>query len=602
MSYEEGINYIENMLKKQLIAAIGKELKSDDLDQFVKFHNEKLLRPSPVPFCHAIRRPHHYPEGLVSIECSNADSKMEPVETLMRTVESPAPLEVPINAATTLEFTGPKCLHGWVQHRFEADGRKAHQLIARARQFSSFILVVGTMIGPNRLDPKEAIILQNKDELIIPLLLEELPTPKEFKDAIQSLSPEQQRFAKAFRSMQLESSVFGVCIVQIKPQLETLLQLPPDALTKEMKLTQDLMELFIEHQVPSDLLSYDGPEDSINVRDKVESVKGNVKAVLDVIEGVKTKQMEDTVMRADMAEEMAAADDVLESYGGFGGNSLSIGYGAAPKPMQFRSAKQARRRAPPMMEAAMPPPPMAAMACASSSAPQPKQAMMAAPPPPPMGAMAFASSPAPPASQMMMQKARTVEAPSVESSTLATTEKPHSSARSRHEKVQQQETVDSFTLIPKLLDESMGLHDKDNALRSTIVKTSNAWTRKRQENLLTKVKESDLSADNIKSEKNMAFDLLDALSRSGSLPISCSELHVVVSVTHRFENDLMGTVVQDNINPVEKLEKSTLLVASTIHGIPARSLVADSSHLSRLTGSFPELLSGQTDSDGTTTN
>ena len=135
-----------------------------------------------------------------------------------------------------------------------------------------------------------------------------------------------------------------------------------------------------------------------------------------------------------------------------------------------------------------------------------------------------------------------------------------------------------------------------------MITPSNAWTRKRQENLLTKVKESDLSADNIKSEKNMAFDLLDALSRSGSLPISCSELHVVVSVTHRFENDLMGTVVQDNINPVEKLEKSTLLVASTIHGIPARSLVADSSHLSRLTGSFPELLSGQTDSDGTTTN
>lgn len=30
-----------------------------------------------------------------------------------------------------------------------------------------------------------------------------LPTPKEFKEAISSLSPEQQRFSKMFRNMQL---------------------------------------------------------------------------------------------------------------------------------------------------------------------------------------------------------------------------------------------------------------------------------------------------------------------------------------------------------------------------------------------------------------
>ena len=146
----------------------------------------------------------------------------------------------------------------------------------------------------------------------------------------------------------------------------------------------------------------------------------------------------------------------------------------------------------------------------------------------------------------------------------------------------------------------MDIHDKDNALRSTIIKTSSAWTRKRQENLLTKSKESSLSTDDIKCEKNMAFDLMDALSRSGSLPIACTELHVIVSVTHRFENDLMGTVVQDNVNPVEKLEKSTLLVASTVHGVPAESLVADPSDLARLMGSFPELLIEQSGGDTST--
>ncbi len=34
------------------------------------------------------------------------------------------------------------------------------------------------------------------------------------------------------------STLFGVCVLQIKPQLEKLLNLPNDALTKEIALTQ----------------------------------------------------------------------------------------------------------------------------------------------------------------------------------------------------------------------------------------------------------------------------------------------------------------------------------------------------------------------------
>ena len=48
--------------------------------------------------------------------------------------------------------------------------------------------------------------------------------------------------------LQLESSLFGVLVVHVKPQLELLLNLPPDALTKEVALTQDLTELFIKYQ------------------------------------------------------------------------------------------------------------------------------------------------------------------------------------------------------------------------------------------------------------------------------------------------------------------------------------------------------------------
>ena len=37
-----------------------------------------------------------------------------------------------------------------------------------------------------------------------------------------------------------------------------MLNLPPESLTKEIQLTQKLLDLFITYQIPSDLLSYDG--------------------------------------------------------------------------------------------------------------------------------------------------------------------------------------------------------------------------------------------------------------------------------------------------------------------------------------------------------
>ena len=101
------------------------------------------------------------------------------------------------------------------------------------------------------------MIVRNKDEFTLPLDFETIPTPKEFKDAIASLSPEQQEFCKAFRGMQLESTLFGVVVIQIKPQLEKLLQLPPNCLAKEIQLTEHLMELFIKYQIPSDLLAFE---------------------------------------------------------------------------------------------------------------------------------------------------------------------------------------------------------------------------------------------------------------------------------------------------------------------------------------------------------
>ena len=68
------------------------------------------------------------------------------------------------------------------------DGFRLH---ARARQFSSFILLLGKIADAKTFAPECAMIIKDKDDLKIPLMLETMPSAKEFRDAVSSLSPEQ---------------------------------------------------------------------------------------------------------------------------------------------------------------------------------------------------------------------------------------------------------------------------------------------------------------------------------------------------------------------------------------------------------------------------
>jgi hypothetical protein len=168
---------------------------------------------------------------------------------------------------------------------------------------------------------------------------------------------------------------------------------------------------------------------------------------------------------------------------------------------------------------------------------------------------------------------------------------PHQQTFPNHsgKEIISEDSVD-FTSIPKSLDRAIEKYGGDNVLRSTTIKTSDQWTRFRQENLLEKPKTNIMNSNDVKSEKDKAFDLLDALSRSGSFPIKYSDLHVIICVTHFFEKNVMDTVIQDNINPIEKLEMSTLMMSSIIHGIPAANLISNANDQSRLGETFPSLL------------
>ncbi|KAL3810886.1 LOW QUALITY PROTEIN: hypothetical protein ACHAXA_009657, partial [Cyclostephanos tholiformis] len=203
--YIDCMSYVESMLETQLVDAIGKRLTPNDLDKFVKYHNARLLSPMPQPFSHAICCPRHNPVGLIAIDIDNGET--ECVHTHSREVIQSS-LKVPFSAATILHLTGKQYLHEYTNHRFGKNSKR-HQLVARAQQFSSFIMIIGNMTNASTLDPKDAVIVQNKDKVIISLLLDKLPTAREFKDAVQSLSPEQQRFVRAYRKMQLSSSIFG---------------------------------------------------------------------------------------------------------------------------------------------------------------------------------------------------------------------------------------------------------------------------------------------------------------------------------------------------------------------------------------------------------
>ena len=125
-----------------------------------------------------------------------------------------------------------------------------------------------------------------------------------------------------------------------------------------------------------------------------------------------------------------------------------------------------------------------------------------------------------------------------------------------------------YTQIPKKLDQQFEALDTDAALRPTIIKPGTQWTHKSQKALLAAATTAALSTDQQKSKKNEAFDLLDGLTRAGALSCDDASLHVVrlyactpianslpqvIAATHCFDQDLMDTVVQRNMNPIEKV-------------------------------------------------
>eukprot|EP00812_Abedinium_dasypus_P008407 NODE_216_length_1798_cov_434.676420.p1 GENE.NODE_216_length_1798_cov_434.676420~~NODE_216_length_1798_cov_434.676420.p1 ORF type:complete len:500 (+),score=142.24 NODE_216_length_1798_cov_434.676420:3-1502(+) len=482
---------------------------------------------------------------------------------------------------------------GWICHQFTHEADAAARLVARAREFSCMVVLVGHIASADVFDPKYAAILQNGAELTVPLELSTLPTAGEFRDAIASLSPEQQGFARAFRSMQLESTLFGILIIQIKPQLERALRLPEDCLTKEIKLTQQLMQLFTQYQLPTDLLACDAAAASAgasaSTSERLRAVRGHVSEMNELIAQMKAQELEESTQQAQYDVASAARhteiqvpmstsmdqcldrgerlDELVMSKnlsGSFlmkrkkGGGMLNALSATLKAPARLAEVPMSRSlRASP----------------AICKAPAPREDAAALPP--------CAEEAAVPAPQ------RGEDPPGGQ---------PTAPAQSAGGLYCGDDTAGSpgwdYSRVPAELDscfEELGGDAYSGALRPTIINVGCSWTKQARPSLLAEPTTTVLDSEAQKAERNVVFDLLDALTKSGALPLHDASLHIVIAATHSFEKSVVDTVIEDNVNPIEKVERSALAMAATVHRQPAAALVQPC-HLPRLATSCPELL------------
>jgi hypothetical protein len=583
-----------------LIAAIGKEIQPSDFANYMKFHYRRLLKPSYQlkPFSYAIRRSiDHSPEGILRLEeILVSGSISEPVNTICNSISASysTPMQFVLSACSNVIFKGDRHLHALLLHNFSGEPVPQLQLISEARQFSGYIVMIGRIQSATVFEPKYAMIVQNKDEVTIPLDLEQIPTPKEFKDAIRSLSPEQQRFAQAYRSMQLESTLFGVLIVQIKPQLEKVLKLKSDSLTKEIRLTQDLMELFIKYQIPPDLLSFEGPDNS-DSNSRLNAVKGHVKNIQDMIKKSKEEEVKERKLEQSYIQPLRQSDSMdyydedtssmehnsITGGAGYGGiSTASAGASRGVKAKKMSSVIFSRS----ILDSSSAPPPTAQMFYKSATA---------------------SEVPAPPAASMPISMP--MPTPSVVASTQVTSDrlvlsreksvKPVDVANPSTNKfgedsqeVESSVSILDYTKYPSRLDAAYERLDVDSALRPTIINPRDTWTKKHKKALLDPPSKLNISSDDLRDERNAAFDLLDAITRAGALEMDDASLHVVIAATHGFDRSIMDTIVQNNVNPIERVERSALIMASILHECKAEDLVT-STQLERVSMYSPMLFS-----------
>lgn len=537
----DSIMYVENLLHDQLTSAIGKEIDPQDITSYMNYYSKKLFKSeyASVPLSYAIRRSsEHSPEGLFTIEENYPNEASLPIYTISNKFESSSNVSsnimtIPFDATTKIKIVGDKYVHTYLQHKYKTSIKNnlpQLNLIARARQFSSYMLLLGKISSMDTFEPTHGLIIKNNELFKIPLNLNAIPTAKEFRESISSLSSNQQEFASALRNMQLESTLFGIIIIQIKPQLEKLLNLLPNSLQKEISLTEDLMDLFINYQIPADLLS----SDNNNSTNQLSQVKENVEAIQKMIEKSKEKELKDkkgkdeynNLNKKEFLKSRRKLHD--ESYAESTGAQFSERVGMMAMNVENRENIYIT-----------------------------------------MSASGLHDN----LNNMEEKEDRTsnnnynIDNDNFDSSSYS---------------------IGSYdiTSLPTILQTNFEKYGDGNVLRPTIVSTGNDWSFTSRKSMFSEIIENNIDVNEQLKLKQKTFDLLDALTKSGAMKISNSDLHVFIASTHVFDRSLVNTVIQDNINPIKKIEQSLLIMANVVYNKTISELVNPSIRINQLLQSF----------------
>jgi len=486
-AYSDSVESIEAMLRDQLVAALGTRMAPTDLTQYMRFNYRRLFNAEtrPQEFSYSIRREGCDPTGTVALEL--IDSRLsgpQAISTLTR--EDPVGQLVNVTATdgTVVSLAGRRYLHAPIFYQFSGQSLPTINLVARARQFSTLILLVGKIASHGEFEIEVATILKDKEDLLIPLLFDTSTTSTNFQDILASLSPQQQAFARAYRTMLLKQSVFAFAIIDVQPQIEQLLNVPLGSLLKEIQLTTDVIKLFIDYQLPADLLTYVG--NSTNITGRIAYVRSQVSRMNDMLDHAKQQE---AIKKH--------VNDVVNN-----------------KPSDDYDYDDAFQQQDP-------------------SAP---------------------SNRTKPANPVRQQPQQPVQAPP---------DQPQGNPNST-----------DYTSLPGLLQARIKQLDPDSGLSTTTVSLGKTWTFYSKLSVQSSAVATTVDPNNRASEQSDAINLLVAISKSGTLPLEFSELHTVVPSTQRFDETLLNLVVQDDKNPIDVVERSSLIVATTIFNRPAKDIVA----------------------------
>eukprot|EP00754_Rhynchopus_humris_P031237 Rhum_TRINITY_DN15326_c0_g1::Rhum_TRINITY_DN15326_c0_g1_i3::g.151847::m.151847 len=162
--FDAGVLYVEDLVRQQLVSAIGREVTKDDFKQFMRQHQQAFFAEgdtAPAAFSHAVRRPGHAPEGTLLIEETDDAGRSAPIATQSRLVPNTA-LRLALSSSASLALSGPHRLHSFVDYTFGPTTGREFALRAEAREFASFALVLAKLGTAGQLAAEEVLIVQNK--------------------------------------------------------------------------------------------------------------------------------------------------------------------------------------------------------------------------------------------------------------------------------------------------------------------------------------------------------------------------------------------------------------------------------------------------------